>query len=221
MATTQSTNNHQDHQLIISNKTKANKQSTSAKSNLYYYHDQHSLHNNDVLQITEHEQYCTAPQSQSSSLNLHTNTANKSPSHNNSFPHTTFHSQPKKSNNNHLPTSSNTTISSVSSANTLSTLNPSEVETKHMKKFTQNSNGKSNKGLQKNGVKTTTTNINNDNINNNDDSVSSNKLYGELTEDYKVDNSDICDSYSEVLTSHYYLSNKKLIEDRKAKKAKR
>lgn len=82
-----------------------------------------------------------------------------------------------------------------------------------MKKFNSSKGG-----LQKNGVHIS----NNDNINNNDDSsVSSTKLYGELTEDYKVDNSDICDSYSEVLTSHYYLSNKKLIEDRKAKKAKR
>lgn len=75
---------------------------------MYYYHDQHSLHNNNDALQSEHEQYTTACTAQ------HTNTANKSPQ--NSFPHTTLHSL-KKSNHN-------------SAANTLSTLNPSEFEAK-------------------------------------------------------------------------------------------
>jgi hypothetical protein len=192
---TQSANNHQDHQLIISNKTKA--KGTSAKSNLYYYHDQHSLHNNnDALQTTEHdEQYCTAQPLQSSSLNLHTNTVNKSPPSHDSFQHTTFHSNSKKSTNHNTP---NTIPSISSSANhTLSTLNPSEFEIKKSfgKKY-QNGSSKSTKSLQKNG---------------------GNKFYDEHTDDYKIDNNEFCDNYSDVLTSHYYLKS----EDRKGKKSKR
>jgi hypothetical protein len=99
----------------------------SAKSNLYYYHDQHSLHNNNDALQSEHEQYTTACTAQ------HTNTANKSPQ--NSFPHTTFHNL-KKSNHN-------------SAANTLSTLNPSEFEAKANKNFAKKyGNAKSIKGLQ-------------------------------------------------------------------------
>lgn len=99
----------------------------SAKSNLYYYHDQHSLHN-EALQ-SEHEQYTTACTAQ------HTNTANKSPQ--NSFQHTTFHNL-KKSNHN-------------SAANTLSTLNPSEFEAKANKNFAKKyGNSKSIKSLQSN-----------------------------------------------------------------------
>lgn len=202
---TQSANNHQDHQLIISNKIKANKQGTSAKSNLYYYHDQHSLHNNnDALQTTEHdEQYCTAQPLQSSSLNLHTNTVNKSPppSHD-SFQHTTFHSNSKKSTNHHATSNTPNTIPSVSSSanHTLSTLNPSEFEIKANKNYSkkyQNGSNKSTKSLQKNG---------------------GNKFYDEHTDDFKVDNNEFCDNYSDVLTSHYYLSKN---EDRKGKKSKR
>lgn len=202
---TQSANNHQDHQLIISNKTKANKQGTSAKSNLYYYHDQHSLHNNnDALQTTEHdEQYCTAQPLQSSPLNLHTNTVNKSSPSHESFQHTTFHSNSKKSTNHHATSNTPNTIPSVSSSanHTISTLNPSEFEIKANKNFNKKyQNGKA-KSLQKNG---------------------GNKLfYDEHTDDYKVDNNNYCDNYSDVLTSHYYLNNDKMNEDRKGKKSKR
>lgn len=205
---TQSANNHQDHQLIISNKTKANKQSTSAKSNLYYYHDQHSLHNNnDALQTTEHdEQYCTAQPLQSSSLNLHTNTINKSlppspPSHD-SLKHMTFHSNSKKStNHNHATSNTPNTIPSLSSSasHTLSTLNPNEFEIKTNKNFPnkkyQNGSNKSTKSLQKND---------------------GNKFYDENSD--KVDNNEFCDNYSDVLTSHYYLNKN---DDRKGKKSKR
>ncbi|KAG5681586.1 hypothetical protein PVAND_011002 [Polypedilum vanderplanki] len=113
------------HRVIVSKskKQKANKQGTnagslSAKSNLYYYHDQHSLHNSDALQ-SEHEQYSTACTAQ------HTNTANKSPTQN-SFQHTTFHNLKKSQNH--------------TNANTLATLNPSEFEAKANKNFAKKYN---------------------------------------------------------------------------------
>jgi hypothetical protein len=167
----------------------------SAKSNLYYYHDQHSLHNNDALQ-TEHEQSyataCTAP---------HTNTAltaNKSPPQN-SFQHTTFHN----------PTTTTTTTSTASSitankknlmsnANAISTLNASESGNFAKK------HSKSTKSLQK--------------IYN---SANNMKYYGEINDDdYRVDD-DFCDN--DILTGHYYHNNNisKNGDDRKGKKSKR
>ncbi len=128
---TQSANNHQDHQLIISNKTKANKKGTSAKSNLYYYHDQHLHNNNDALQT---EEYCTA---QNKSLS-------PSPPPHDSFQHTTFHSNSKKSTNHHHATSTtpNTIPSVSSSANhtaLLSAQNLAEFEIKSEKNYSKKS----------------------------------------------------------------------------------
>lgn len=125
--------------MIISNKTKANnKQGTNAsslgaKSNLYYYHDQHSLHNNDALQ-SENEQYTTACTAQHTNTTNTTSYCNKSPPQN-SFQHTTFHNL-KKTN---------------AAANTLSTLNPSEFEAKANKSFAKK-HSKSTKSLQKNNT---------------------------------------------------------------------
>lgn len=87
---------------------------------MYYYHDQHSLHNNtDALQ-SDHDQYTTSYTAQIS----------KSPKEN--FQHMTFHNNIKKTN---------------LMANTLSTLNPSEAsfEAKMNKNFS-----KSTKSLNKN-----------------------------------------------------------------------
>jgi hypothetical protein len=120
----------------------------SAKSNLYYYHDQHSLHNNDALQ-SEHEQYSTACTAQ------HTNTANKSPTQN-SFQHMTFHNL-KKSN-----------LTSDAAANTLSTLNPSEFEAKANKNFAKKYG--SAKSIKKN-AKLNSEHDGDDDVNDGDDDV--------------------------------------------------
>lgn len=151
----------------------------SAKSNLYYYHDQHLLHNElqqqqqprpPSLSPTEHEQYTTTYSA------LHQK-HNKS---SNSYQHNTFHT-PANGSSHHTMTS-----------NTLSTLNPSEFDTKSTKSFNNKNLSKSTKTLNKN------------------------KFYGD--DDYKIgDNIDNSDS----LTSHYYHYQKNGGGERKGKKSKR
>lgn len=92
---------------------------------MYYYRDQHSLHNDSL--DTEHEPYTTA-YSSSTAQKQHTSNSNKK-----THTPTTFHN-PTKSN--HM-------------ANTLSTLNPSEFEAKANKSFGK-SYSKSTKSLNKN-----------------------------------------------------------------------
>jgi hypothetical protein len=122
---------------------------------LYYYHDQHSLHNNNDALQSEHEQYTAACTAQ------HTNTANKSPQSQNSFPHTTFHNL-KKSNH---------------AANTLATLNPSEFEAKASKSFAKKyGNGKSSRHKGKFYGEHDDTDVPNEG----DDEVDINKLHSDF-----------------------------------------